>query len=145
MNQQESSPAKAQNKDVVLQSAIDEIAELCSRELLYNFFRAGGLNVIGSPEVFAIYFEKENRMLVYTNLDDDRCEVRCIYSAILHVLDYAKTEGASFNVFGDNVVCVMDEVMIEGKTYDMAAAAAIVLNAVKKENYKIVRSQKRSV
>lgn len=100
---------------------------------LYQLFRSTGVSVLGAPETaFSVYDQAQGVVRVYVS---DRQQVDIVPFEV--VLDQALADvqaaGGSFSVCGDDVVCVLDDVLAHGTSYGDAALRALYMMSQREE------------
>ena len=105
----------------------DGVDTMSSLEVLYEFYKEGGAEVIGDPaKAFAAFDAKSGVLSVYQADAQFVSQKSLQYSAAGAGLKYALDAKASF-VCNDNwVVCVMADVVAYGSTYEEAALRAVL-------------------
>ncbi|MGB4063346.1 MAG: hypothetical protein WBK19_05945 [Azonexus sp.] len=94
---------------------------------LYQLFRSTGVAVLGAPETaFSVYDPAQGVVRVYVS---ERQQVDIVpYEVVLYqALADVQAAGASFMVCGDDVVCVLDDVLAHGTSYGDAALRALYM------------------
>ncbi|RIX47561.1 MAG: hypothetical protein D3M94_07780 [Rhodocyclales bacterium GT-UBC] len=94
---------------------------------LYQLLRLKGIAVIGAPETaFSIYDQAQGVVRVYVS---ERQQVDVVpYEVVLYqALADVQAAGGSFMVCGDDVVCVLEDVLAHGTSYGDAALRALYM------------------
>lgn len=92
---------------------------------LYQLFRSKGIAVLGAPETaFSVYDQAQGVVRVYVS---ERQQVDVVpYEVVLYqALADVQAAGGSFMVCGDDVVCVLEDVLAHGTSYGDAALRAL--------------------
>lgn len=109
--------------------------DLTTLEMLYHMHHLEGVAVVGDPaHAFATYDANKKALYIYAESPDSVHMVAHQTDSLFWVLKSVQEEGASFNVCGDKVICVVSDVVAEGASYAEAALRAIL-------KYKLMHSQ----
>lgn len=109
--------------------------DLTTLEMLYHMHHLEGVAVVGDPaHAFATYHADKKALYIFAESPDRVHMVAHQTDSLFGVLKSAQEEGASFNVCGDKVICVVCDVVAEGVSYADAALRAIL-------KYKQIHSQ----
>ncbi len=104
-----------------------EIENLTTLELLYHLNQIEGVPLVGDPaRAFATFDTSRGILNIYSKAPDYMKIVSHHTVSLLAALDCAKNQGASFNVCGDNVICVLRDVTVQGASYGEAALRALL-------------------
>lgn len=105
----------------------DEVDGMSSLEVLYEFCKESGAEVIGDPaKAFAAFDSKSGVLSVYQADAQFVSQKSLRYSAGAAGLKYAQDAKASFVCNENWVVCVMQDVVAYGATYEEAALRAVL-------------------
>lgn len=92
---------------------------------LYNLFRSRGIAVLGaSTTAFAVYDEINGVVRVYAS-QWERVDIVPYEVVVYDALNEVQAAGGSFMVCGEDVVCVLGDVLARGTSYGEAALRAL--------------------
>ena len=105
----------------------DEVDEMSSLELLYEFCKEGGAEVIGDPNTAFAAFDARTGVLSVYQTDAQFVSQKSVLNSVGAAgLKYALDAKASFVCNENWVVCVMADVVAYGATYEEAALRAVL-------------------
>lgn len=104
-----------------------DIDNLTSLEMLYHINQCEGGALVGDPKhAFATYDASRGVLHIYSRSPDCVHMVPHRTATLIAALKYVQKEGASFNVCGDKVLCILNDVTAQGASYGEAALRAIL-------------------
>lgn len=108
-------------------SSTPQIENLSTLELLYHLNQTEGVQLVGDPaRAFATFDTSQGILNIYSKAPDCINIVSHHTVSLLAALKCAQNQGASFNVCGDNVICVLKDVTVQGASYGEAALRALL-------------------
>lgn len=115
----------ATTQDGSVRSGVSGKTPLVPLADLYNLFRSRGIAVLGaSTTAFAVYDEINGVVRVYAS-QWERVDIVPYEVVVYDALNEVQAAGGSFMVCGEDVVCVLGDVLARGTSYGEAALRAL--------------------
>lgn len=115
------------NQSEVKQKAVVEPENLSAMDLVYAVYAEDGEPLVGSPTAGFAYFDESTDTLVVVNADAKKVMHLSLDSIMANeAMDVAKGLGASFMIYGGEVVCSLKGISQAGSSYPEAAMRAIL-------------------
>lgn len=112
--------------NLAMENTLD-IDNLTILEMLYYLHQSGGSALIGDPKhAFATYDSGQGILFIYAQSADCTHMISHRTEMLISALEYAQHEGASFNVCGEKVICILNDVTAHGASYGEAALRAML-------------------
>lgn len=123
--EEHSIPNKCQSE--VKNKGVVEPENLSAMDLVYAVYAEEGEPLVGSPSAGFAYFVESTDTLVVVNADAKKVMHLSLDSIMANeAMDVAKGLGASFMIYGGEVVCSLKGISQAGSSYPEAAMRAIL-------------------
>lgn len=104
--------------------AIDKYSTL---ETVYHLLKGDGLELVGRPDKAFAAFNRETGVVSVLATRDELIDIVPYRTVcVLAALNYAKEQGATFSVCGDDVICALNNISAQGTSYGDAALRALL-------------------
>lgn len=113
--------------EAALTGAHQEIDNYSTLETVYHLLKGDGIELVGRPDKAFAAFNRETGVVSVLAARDELVDIVPYRTVcVLAALNYAKEQGATFSVCGDDVICVVNDISARGSSYGDAALRALL-------------------